>query len=198
VRALIVSGKSVRASRELEIPRRFWGKSLANFEGFAPEIDKGLRAIGSGKSIFITGLCGSGKTHLAVAFLLDWYGSGVAATMNSGGGKPSAMFLAAAELYVEFRENFDVPGGEARILNKYTRELEMLCLDDLGAEKITDWSRQMLYLIIDRRYRDIRPSIITSNLTIKQIAQQVDDRIASRIAETSEVIKLTAEDRRLG
>ena len=71
---------------------------------------------------------------------------------------------------------------------------DLLLIDDLGAQKNSEWSREVLYLLIDRRYRDVRPTIVTSNLTLDQISELIDDRIASRLAEMGPVIRLEAGD----
>ena len=71
-------------------------------------------------------------------------------------------------------------------------------MDDMGAEKTTDWSMSTLYVLIDKRYSEMMPTIITSNLTVAEVADKVGDRIASRIAGMCKVIELKGKDRRLG
>ena len=72
-----------------------------------------------------------------------------------------------------------------------------LALDDIGSEKATDWALQMLYLLIDRRYSQMLKTIITSNLTLDQIADRLDDRISSRIAGMCKIVSIKGKDRRL-
>ncbi len=86
--------------------------------------------------------------------------------------------------------------SEKDLLDRYA-QTPLLVLDDLGAEKISDWSRQTFYLLIDRRYREIKQTIITSNLTHDQLAGQLDDRIASRICEMGVVIDTGKKDWRV-
>jgi DNA replication protein DnaC len=74
---------------------------------------------------------------------------------------------------------------------------DYLILDDLGAEKTTDFTRSILYQIIDYRYNYEKPTIITSNLDVKQIAERFDDRIASRIISLCPVITLENKDYRM-
>ena len=75
--------------------------------------------------------------------------------------------------------------------------VQHLVLDDLGAEKSSDWATQILYLIINERYENMRPIIITSNLTIKALGTKMgDDRLSSRINGMCEIILMDGPDRR--
>jgi len=76
-------------------------------------------------------------------------------------------------------------------------EGDVLFLDDLGAEKMTDFVRQSLYAIINYREQHELPTIITSNYNLSNISGKIDDRIASRIAGMCEVIEIKGNDRRL-
>jgi DNA replication protein DnaC len=61
-------------------------------------------------------------------------------------------------------------------------EAYVLVLDDIGVEMSTDWAYQMLYLIIGERYNEMRPTIITSNLSLQKLGDKFQDtRIPSRI-----------------
>ena len=74
----------------------------------------------------------------------------------------------------------------------------MLILDDLGAEKVTEYVRQSLYTLINKRYLDNLPTFFTSNLSLDEIAARLDDRISSRIFEMCGApIDLGNEDLRL-
>ena len=70
-------------------------------------------------------------------------------------------------------------------------------LDDLGVDKTSEGSLQTLYTIIDRKYREEKQTLITSNLTLDEIAEEVGDRIASRIAGMCKVVEIKGKDRRL-
>ena len=52
----------------------------------------------------------------------------------------------------------------------------VLLLDDLGAEKPSEFSRETLGLIVDRAYREESPVIVTSNFDFKGLAERIDDR----------------------
>lgn len=107
-------------------------------------------------------------------------------------------FVTVAILLLMLRESFqkDAERSEADIIRQFTRA-RLVVLDDLGAEKTSEFALQSLYIIIDKRYSEMRPTIITSNLSVDEISEKVGDRIASRIAGMCKVIELKGKDRRI-
>ena len=67
----------------------------------------------------------------------------------------------------------------------------LLVLDDLGAERTTEWTEEQLFQVIDARYRGKLPLVVTSNAADGQI----DPRVLSRLRPGEIVIK-GARDRR--
>ena len=74
---------------------------------------------------------------------------------------------------------------------------EILILDDLGSEKITEYLRTTFYYIFNEREIWERPTIITSNLSLEELDNHLGARVSSRIAGSCEVLKFTGKDRRL-
>lgn len=72
-----------------------------------------------------------------------------------------------------------------------------IIIDDIGVEKSTDWMLETLYSIVNERYEKNLPTVFISNLSLKELADKVGDRIASRIAEMCTIKKIKGEDRRL-
>jgi DNA replication protein DnaC len=73
----------------------------------------------------------------------------------------------------------------------------ILFLDDLGAEKYSEFREEVLYKIIDYRYRNKLPVYITSNLSTSELAEKYSVRLVSRILEMCLIVELEGEDRRL-
>lgn len=72
-----------------------------------------------------------------------------------------------------------------------------LCIDDIGAEKMTAFVQQITYYIINYREQEMLHTLITSNFGLQQIDEQIDTRISSRLGGMCKVVKLTGKDRRL-
>lgn len=80
---------------------------------------------------------------------------------------------------------------EQAILNLLS-EADFLILDDFGSERPTDWVLGMLYLLVDRRYENMKTTIFTSNHSLDEIAEKFgDDRITSRIERMCTIIHKT-------
>lgn len=162
-----------------------------------------MAAIKAGRSVFITGCTGSGKTHLTAVLLCRWAADNIIQSKLGDFYQPLGWpcFISFPELKLEIKKSWDEKENfwgknEGKIIDHYT-STPLLALDDLGAEKISDWSKEVLYLLIDRRYRNYKPTIITSNLSHKEIAERLDERIASRISEMGIVLDLGKKDRRV-
>lgn len=91
-------------------------------------------------------------------------------------------------------------GGDSELdqLMRKVETCEVLVLDDLGAEKMTDFAREQLFLIVDARYRNKKSTWITSNYNLRQLSfeERCGERIASRLHECSEVFEVQGGDRR--
>lgn len=118
------------------------------------------------RGLLFYGGTGRGKTTIAccIANRLTDNGIGVKAiTVN-------AMIQRVKN---SFRNNGE--NGETA-LKAEIKEAALLILDDLGAELKTEWSTCFLYEIIDERYRSGKPTIVTTNLTLKQLREHLTDK----------------------
>jgi DNA replication protein DnaC len=163
------------------------------------------------KSVYIYGPRGTGKTHL-MAGMMKYEILKSEPTKYVGDGpidyfEPMIylypLFITVPELLLMIRDTFNRKTShgenlstESDIIEKYSN-VGILYLDDLGTEKPSDWAIQVLYLLIDRRYSEMKRTVISSNLNLNEIADRLDDRISSRIAGMCEIIKMEGKDRRL-
>jgi DNA replication protein DnaC len=95
-------------------------------------------------------------------------------------------------MFLKIRSTFDRNSDESeeKLIRDYSRKA-LLCLDDLAAEKVSDYTISTLYLILNQRGEHGRLTIVTSNLSLDAIAQRLDDRIASRLFRYGRIITLT-------
>jgi len=188
--------KEVEARRwnrllEFGVPRRFLRAVCGDFEPRIRNVITGGRP-----GYFVTGGAGTGKTHLAVAILRDWLHRRRERSVPWSGEDPAA-FIRATDLLLRLRGSFSREVGEARELTlvRLYQTIPLLALDDLGAEKASDWALSALYSIIAARYDDLRPTVVTSNLSLEEL-DRWDPRISSRLAGWR-VIELGGRDRRI-
>ena len=153
-------------------------------DGF-PVVDKG---------IFFLGKPGLGKTHLAVAIVKQ-----VIRNANA-----RAVFYDVRELLKEIRNTYNpvVRSTESDVIGP-VMQAELLVLDDLGAEKTSEWVEETLNLIVNTRYNERRPTIFTSNYEPlddlrdpENLIVRVGYRMWSRLHEMCEFVKLESVDYR--
>lgn len=179
------------------IPKKHINSSFDNFQG--GEVAKKIcsEAVKKRDSVFLTGFTGCGKTHLAVAMLRQKVENNPIELEPDRfyQDETSCIFVTAPELLLEIRQTFNNSNlSEAKVVDKYTK-VPLLVLDDLGAEKTTEWAESTLYIIIDRRNREEMWTIVTSNLELDDIERCLGARIASRLSDMK-VVKLKLPDYR--
>jgi DNA replication protein DnaC len=172
------------------------------------EIEKNVLEI---KSYYIFGGVGTGKTRMAyilIARLIDRLFKNQAKKIEEKKEWHWADYYQVPSFFIAFhnfpkmldrlRSEINSKDFQDSGLLKYISETgELLILDDVGAEKFTEWSIEILYKIINERYEKKLNTIIISNLSLSELAQRVGDRITSRIAEMCEIKKITGEDKRI-
>lgn len=146
-------------------------------------------------SIVLRGNTGCGKTHLAIAIAKKIFTED-SQVRGSWETIPGTIFTTAPELLLKIRSAFreDAKQSEEQLIDYYSG-CELLILDDLGSEKTSEFAVTTLYVIIDRRLRDCRKTIITTNMSQPEIEQTFGARIASRLSGM-ENIKINMPDYR--
>lgn len=146
----------------------------------------------NGKGLYIEGTNGTGKTHLAAAIALQLISREVPVIFRTGDDLLSDIKRTYENREIRQSEVFDI-----------YKNVDLLIIDDLGKEQCTDWSMSALYNIINARYEDMKPIIITTNysadnLIRAMVPKGMDDTkavaIISRLREVSTVITMAWKD----
>lgn len=169
----------------------------------AIDIDPGITAwVKRGKDaqgLYLAGPVGTGKTHAAWTAVGYWClaagvmpytprTQGVEGWSTAG---PTVIFTRMTDLLDDLR-----PGDSSRQRVRDCQSASLLVIDDIGAEKASEWTQERLYTIIDHRYANCLPLLVTGNLPPSKLAEQTGERSASRLAEMCEVVAMTGTDRR--
>jgi DNA replication protein DnaC len=170
---------SFEHSDVIDIERRC-PTQVRELRGFVREIGPNLDA---GRGLWLTGSFGTGKTALAMIISK--------AAIDSG---RSVAIYSCPRLLSVIRESID-RGGVLDFLDRLA-EADLLHIDDLGAEHRTEWVIEQLYSIVNARYEDQRATLVTSNLDRNELAEQVGERIVSRLEGMCEILPFFGEDAR--
>jgi DNA replication protein DnaC len=149
---------------------------------FARDID---RALDEGRGIWFVGDVGTGKTTLAM----------LVSKAALAAGRTCAIYSLPRLLNV-LRETIGSDQSKLDLLDRLT-SVDLLHLDDVGAETSSDWVLEQLYSIINTRYEDERSLVITTNLDPDRLSEQIGERTVSRIIEIcGDPLPLFGHDRR--
>jgi DNA replication protein DnaC len=186
------------ARLEGRIPKLFRGVSfdrppVSDLARSAPNqidsVQRYVRAIreniDAGRGLWIQGDVGTGKTTLAMLVSKTALDAGCSVAIYS---LPRLLNL--------LRESMDSEGGLLDLLDRLTA-VDLLHIDDLGAENRTDWVLEQLYSIVNARYEARQAIVATTNLMPDLLAERLGPRTVSRLVEIcGDPIPLWGEDDR--
>jgi DNA replication protein DnaC len=152
---------------------------------FAETIESQLDA---GRGLWLMGNVGTGKTTLAMLVSR--------AALNAG---RSVAIYSLPRLLAEIRTTFDESSERSYVqLLDRLAAIDLLHIDDLGAERTSPWVLEQLYALINARYEYERSMVITTNIIDPdELCEQIGDRTVSRLTEMCDQIPLDGNDNRL-
>ncbi len=157
-------------------------KVVAATRRYIERIDTNLDA---GRGLWFMGPVGTGKTTLAMLV--------TKAALRAG---RSAARYSLPGLLSQIRKTFD-NGSHNDLLERLTA-VDLLHIDDIGAEQTTPWVLEELYSIINARYEEQRAVVITTNILDRDVlCQQITERTVSRLTEMCDELPLLGHDHRL-
>ena len=171
---------------EQRCPKRFQSSTLETLsEQSLDDVRywKKARLLEPGTNLILSGPRGVGKTHVAYAVLRDQFLR----------GRP-VLAWQTVDLFDALRPNSD--HDTSKVLRD-VGNVEILLLDDVGATRTTDWTLERFTGLIEQRYRENLPTIITTNLNQNEITDVIGLRAADRLYGGSVQMLLTGPSRRV-
>lgn len=140
----------------------------------------------SNRGLYLWGKSGTGKTVMAcsIARRLIILGADV-------------KFISSPKFIIDIQCAFRKDGEHVDDILSQNAHKSILIIDDIGAEKLTDFVKQIFYYIINEREQYIKKTIITSNFSLDELDRHIDSRISSRIAGMCDILELKGADRRI-
>lgn len=183
-----------RILKESGIGRRFLGAGFDNFKrevmphaydvayNFATGFSQN-----NGNGLIFTGDVGTGKTHLAAAIahhIIESY-------------SVTVQFINYVDLIADLKAAFSSDTGNVVQIEKRMCESNLLIIDDLGKEKQSQFTNELLYRVVNRRYKDNLPLIITTNYRLPVLAERLDYAVFSRIIGICKAVDMRGTDYRV-
>jgi len=158
---------------------------------FVDGLDENLAA---GRGLWLMGNTGTGKTTLGMLI----------AKLALAAGRTVAVYF-APKLLTQIRQTYQASEHEDAYEAFFRRltSVDLLYIDDLGAERHTDWVVEQLYALVNERYENQRSMLVTSNASRdveagrRQLEEQIGSRTVSRLIEIcDDPLPLFGPDRR--
>jgi DNA replication protein DnaC len=187
---------------DANIPKRYQHCTIENFTIYNESLERAAAEAthlastfpAATRGLFLEGQPGVGKTHLAVAILKQ--------IVQDAGAR--GLFYDTRDLLRVIRSTYDpsIRTTELEVLRP-VMTAELLVLDDIGAEKTSEWVEETMNLIVNTRYNERRLTIFTSNYADipddtdpNSLLFRIGHRMRSRLHEMCEFVILDAADYR--
>jgi DNA replication protein DnaC len=159
------------------IPPRYYGVTWDNWEADTDAKQKAIDIVKTawGKNLFLSGNSGTGKTHLAFCLTKD-----------------GATYRRLPDIFREVRQNMN---DEQNIINSYGSK-KLLIIDEVGRQKFTDFEKNLFFEIIDKRWNNILPITLITNMSEREFAEEYGTAIIDRLRPT--IVRFTWGSKRDG
>jgi len=184
-----------------KIPKKYLCKSFADYKVDADNqsaVRAAHKAIDEKQGVYFYGAAGTGKTFLVALVAQEILRKG-----------RSVIFSDLSYLLNKMRASFAKDSeNDIEEMMKTLKECDVLILDDLGTEYVTEWAAEKMFEIINYRYNEDKQTLITSNYRLGELEGRFNNptngkpsvtgtRIVSRLSEMCGKVQLCGDDRRV-
>ena len=176
------------------IPLRPEQADIPAFESLNAYKDTVLEKVEAGEGLYIWGKStGNGKTSWACKVMGHYFRK----IAFSTGLENEGLYIFLPTFLEDLRDNYDSKDSDFEQVLSMVKGCKLLIIDDIGAERVTEWVRERMVSIINTRVSNSLATIYTSNLSPDELKAEMGDRISSRVLGSSQVVEITGGDRRV-
>lgn len=171
------------------------GQDLKAFTSLNEYKEGVLKKVEDGQGLYIWGgSTGTGKTSWVCKIMSHYFRK----ITFSTGLENEGLFIFLPSFLEDLRNSYSDKDPDFEQMLEMVNSCKLLIIDDIGAERVTEWVAERMVSIINRRSSNGLCTIYTSNLSPEQLKEKLGDRIASRVLGGSQIIEIKGGDRRLG
>ena len=147
--------------------------------------------------VLICGPCGTGKSVFAAALVGRALDPSTPGEREESDGIKGALWVSWVHLLDDIKATFSDDERRSRLLQRI-EGASLLIVDDLGAGRPTDWTRETAELILARRLDEGRPIVVTTNRNpdTEDMSEAVGPRVASRLRRLGKPLRMVSQDLR--
>ena len=150
-----------------------------------------LEKVKAGEGLYIWGKStGCGKTSWACKIMSHYFRK----IAFSTGLENEGLYIFLPTFLEDIRRSYDSEDQDFEQVLSMVENCNLLIVDDIGAEKVTDWVAERVVSLIHRRYSNGLCTIYTSNLSPEELKEKMGERVASRVLGSSKVIEISGGD----
>ena len=165
------------------------------FEALNGYKERVLEKVEAGEGLYIWGKStGNGKTSWACKIMSHYFRKIAFDT----GLENEGLYIFLPTFLEDLRDYYDSKDPDFEQVLSMVKGCKLLIIDDIGAERVTEWVRERMVSILNTRVSNNLTTIYTSNLSPEELRGELGDRISSRVLGSSQVVEIKGGDRRVG
>lgn len=181
-RPALAAARLDRFWRSSQAPAKYAHSTLGTYPGEASVVAFLREWLDGERWLILAGEWGAGKTGLTVAVLRELHERG-----------QSALFVNAPAMLrrvrATYRKDAEVGESEGEVVDSLA-EVDVLGIDDVGKERLSQWGSELMYDVVNRRYAANRRTIVTTNLDEARLAVHLGAATCWRLIELSDWLTL--------
>lgn len=172
--------KILRLQAAARPPERQWNRTSLDRAGPWGERERSLCAmLGRGFLVALIGIRGNGKTQLGAELI----------RYVTSTAKP-ARYASATEFFMDVKASYrDTAAQAEREVVEGYRKPSLLVLDEAGQRAETEWENRLLFELINKRYADMRDTLLIANQSESEFLTSIGPSLASRMHESGGIIQ---------
>ena len=187
-RPALAAARLERFWKSSQAPPKYGDCTLESYPGEPSVVDALRDWLSTDRWLILSGEYGAGKTGITVALLRELHERG-----------QSALFVNAPSMLrrvrATYRKDADPSESEGAVVDSLA-EVDVLGIDDVGKERLTQWGSELVYDVVNRRYAAGRRTIVTTNLDAAQLEVHVGQASFWRLFEMAMWLSVTGNLRR--